>query len=362
MKIGELFVELGFKADTIKLNEFAQLLGRLNLSSVLASVGVKELYDGLRDIMTLADHTAVGMNLFGKETGLSAQKMTQWSRYAEEMGVSGEAVTSALTGLQKKAAGLKSGLDSSLLTPLYILNQAGAGITNADLDNPFVFLEKAIKGLQNVDPQLRTTVAGMLGINEQLLALKNFKDADLIDVPNEEDVKKLMEFHKATVELGNTWKNVWEEMGAAMAPTLDGLAKGASWLSQLAKHSETLKGYLQGIAIAIAAMVAATTGPLGALVFLVTSLLSLIGQLIHYGPELKALMPNINMREISKAASNFTGNLERGVQDASKNVTTTISNIFHIAGNNAQEIARAVDDRLNKHLSDAHYQQPLTSR
>lgn len=362
MKIGELFVELGFKADTIKLNEVAQLIGRLNLSSVLASFGVKELYDGLRDIMEIGEKTAMGMNLFGKETGLSAQQMTQWTRYAEEMGVSGDAVSAALTTLQKKATGLKSGLDSSLLTPLYMLNQAGAGITNADLDNPFTFLEKAIKGLQNVNPALKTTIAGMLGINEQLLALKSFKDANTINVLSENDVKSLMEYHKSVVELGNTWKNIWEEMAASMAPTLDGLAMFAEQITNAIKGSEKLAQDLKYFMIGVAAAIAFATGPIGALTFLVVSLLALVGQLEHYGPEIKSALSGLSLNGLKNAGSNVVGGIESGVQGIAKSITTSISNTFHITGNNPHEIAKVVDEHLSKHLSDAQYQQPLTSR
>ncbi len=59
MTIGELVFELGFKADTVKINDFIGMVGKLNLSSVLASFGVKELYDGLNKIMGIADETAI---------------------------------------------------------------------------------------------------------------------------------------------------------------------------------------------------------------------------------------------------------------------------------------------------------------
>lgn len=359
MKIGELFVELGFHTDTVKVNDFIQMIGRLNLTSVLASFGVKELYDGLRAVMDIADQSAVGMNLFNKETGLSAQKMEQWSRYAKSMGVDGESVVSALGGIQKKLTGLKLGTDSSLLTPLYILNQHGAGLTGNE--NPFDFLEKALKSLHTLNPQLKTTVAGMLGINEQLLAIESFKDAKA-DVLSPEDVQNIMAYHKSVTDLGNTWKNVWEEMGAAMAPTLDGLAIFSNYLVNLVKHSETFVQDMKYFFVGLAAAIAVASGPVGALLFLLGSLLALIGQVVHYWPQIQAKMPNFSAGGLQSAANNITSGIGNTVQSSAKSVSTTMSNIFHIVSNDAKGVAAEVHKIVGNLLSDAQYQQPLVSR
>lgn len=360
MKIGELFFELGFKADTVQLNEVASLIGRLNLSSFLASLGVKELYDGLRNVLGIAEKTAMDMNLFGKETGLSSQKMTQWTRFAEQMGVSGETVGSTLIGLQKKLVGLKLGTDQSLLTPFYILNQAGAGITGNE--TPFELMEKFLGTVKKLDPALRTTVADMMGINTQLLAMDSFKGADLIPVPSTEQIQAIMNYHKAIVDLGNTWKNIWEGVGASLAPIVEGLATAAKSFVDLAKNSETFAGYLKGIGIAIAAMVAVTSGPIGAITFLVTSLLALIGQLVHYGPQLQSLIPHLDLKGFKADIQNFFNPGLAAPVPVGQSSSLSQTNSFHITSNNPEEVGKKVHDVIKELLSDAQYQQPLTTR
>lgn len=372
MTIGELIFELGFKTDTVKLNEIVGLIGKLNLSSVLGALGVKELYDGLRDVMGVAEESALGMNMFEKQTGLSAQKMTQWTRYAEGMGVSAEAVSSTLTGLQKKLVGMKLGTDQSLLTPLYILNQAGAGITGNE--TPFELMNKFLATIKKLNPELKTTITDMMGINSQLLTIDSFKGADLIDVPTSEDMNKLLAYHKATVDLGNTWKNVWESMGGALAPTLDGLATASNFLSNLGKHSETFRGYLQGIGIIIAAIVGVSTGPIGSLILLVTSLLALIGQLVHYWPQLQSLIPKLDFKSFMSDMKNaihiglpsvnpqVATSLGEKVQDWNQSRSISQSNTFHITGADAKDIGQHVHRIVGDLLSDAQFQQPLTQR
>ena len=51
MKIGELFMELGFKADTMKLNEFVKSIGELNMSSVMAGAEVAALADMTKKLL-----------------------------------------------------------------------------------------------------------------------------------------------------------------------------------------------------------------------------------------------------------------------------------------------------------------------
>lgn len=362
MKIGELFVELGFHADTIKLNEFAQLLGRLNLSSVLASFGVKELYDGLKDIMSIGERTAMGMNLFGKETGLSAQKMTQWTKYAEQMGVSGDAVSSALTTLQKKSAGLKSGLDSSLLTPLYMLNQAGSGITNADLDNPFVFLEKAIKGLQKVNPELKTTIAGMLGINEQLLAIKSFGDANLLPAISPEQVNALLKYHKVWTDLSQTISMFFTNLASEYAPDLQSFGEALVGMGKnISQNVVEFRAWFEVLTGFAALFVPFLRLPY--VLYMIATHFREISDAAKSAWEwvdkiAHAYAPANVGASLRQGFDNFVG----GGNSSSSSKQISQTNTFHITSNNPQEVGKKVHDVIRDLLSDAQYQQPLTSR
>lgn len=355
MNVGELFMYLGFKADTVKLNEFVHAVGELNLGSVLASLGVKELYDGLKHIMDVADKSAVQMNLFGAETGLSAQKMQQWTYYAERMGVSGESVTNALTGLQKKMTGLKLGTDSSLLTPLYLLNQAGANITNLDLENPFTFLEKALHGLQKVNPELRTTIANMLGINEQLLAIKSFAGADGILVPSQAQTQEVLAFHKAWAAVGQTMNQVFTDLAATYAPDLTNLGNAlTTGFEKLHEWRESLRPIAEIVSGIASLFVPWLRIPY--IIYMITTHLRELGDTFNdFKSSLTTgwkgfadfMNPSLSLQSIAPAG---------GGSDVTQH------NTFHIVAQSPEEVMKNIRDGVGALLDDAKRQQPLSSR
>jgi hypothetical protein len=286
VKVGQLWFGLGFDVDSVKLNDVVQAIGKLNLNSVLAAVGVGGLVEGLKGIMEAGSALTEPLYKFNTETGLSAQRMQQWSEYAQKFGVGADVVSSSLSGLQKKMAAMQFG-DSSLLSGIYLLQQAGARISQADLNDPFSFLSKATEGLQKIKPELRTYVAGLLGLNDQLLLLKNFNGADAMPAPTPEQIASIRQFNSSWTELGIILKQLTVDAAATFGPMLDGIAKATEWTIKLIEKSTTLQGVLGGLAIAFGAFWVAALGPVGAAIFMLTSLLALIGQVTHYWPDLK---------------------------------------------------------------------------
>ena len=231
LRIGSLFMELGFDVDQVKLNDIVQTIGKLNLNIVLASLGVAGLVDGLKNIMEVGAGLTEPMYQFGQETSLSAQKMQQWSEYAQSMGVKGDVVSSSLAGLQKKMAAMKFG-DASLLSGIYLLQQAGAKINESDLNNPFSFLNKATEGLQKIKPELRTYVAGLLGLNEQVLLLKSFNGAESMPTPTPEQVQSIRDYTSAWTILGINLKQVITDIASDLSPGLQKLGESLNSLTK----------------------------------------------------------------------------------------------------------------------------------
>lgn len=361
MKVAEIFAELGFQINTVQLNDVVGLLGKLNLTSVLASFGVKELYEGISNIMEVATGTALGMRNFNEQTGLSSQKMQQWASLAERFGVKGESVSNALSGIQKKLIGLKMGTDSSLLTPLYMLNQAGAGITGNE--DPFTFIQKIGKAFQNLRPEIRSTIADMLGFNQDMIVLLNhideLKNAPKISVLDQEQVQNLVQFNKASKELAQTWQNIRDSIAAGLAPILDGLVKFTTYMTNLAKSSSEFRDYLLAIGVALEAMIAVSTGPIGALVVLFTNLAALLGTIVHYWEQIKSSMPDLSLGNIKAQAENVVSGIGKSVGGAVTSTQTTLQNTFQIVSNDAQGVAKEVESVISKLLSDARYQQQL---
>ena len=92
MKIGELFVQLGFEADTMKLKDFVRSIGDLNMSSIMATGAWGEFANITKTLLEGTAGLAQEMRFFSTETGLSAQKMQSWSQLARQLGIEGDVV------------------------------------------------------------------------------------------------------------------------------------------------------------------------------------------------------------------------------------------------------------------------------
>jgi hypothetical protein len=368
VKVGQLWFGLGFDVDQVKLNDVVQAIGKLNLNSVLAAVGVGALVDGLKQVMDVGSQLTEPMYQFNKETGLSAQKMQQWKEYAERMGVSGDVVTSSLEGLQKKMAAMKFG-DSSLLSGIYLLQQAGAKINQSDLNNPFSFLSKATEGLQKIKPELRTYVAGLLGLNDQILLLKNFNGADLIPVPTEEQVVAIRKYNAAWSAVGQTLQLLAVDIAGQLSPDLNELGNDLTfWGQALNNIKEYIRPVIEltwGLYVALEAI--ATGNPFG---LLLTSLAMILlhlhqigdaarmaGEWIRhiYGPE--GVAEGLKRkRDINRSVDSFVkvgiGNFERGARSAQIAQHNTITIIAH----NIEDIEHKFVAFMEKTIAKSFYQ------
>lgn len=268
VKIGSLFMALGFDVDQVKLNDVVQSIGKLNVNSVLAGFGVAGLVDGLKQVMEIGTGLTEPLYQFGQETGLNKQKMQQWTEYAIKMGASGDLISNSLTGLQKKMAALKFG-DTSLLSGIYLLQQAGAKINQTDLNNPVNFFEKAVEGLKKIDPSLKTYVAGLLGLQDQVILLKNLKDSDVLPASTEEQIEALHKYSSEWNQVGIEVKQVVTDLASQFAPSLEYLGNvGNKVFSELHKNSSQLRlGVEEWVGI-----IALATGPLGQIGFIIAEI------------------------------------------------------------------------------------------
>lgn len=268
VKVASIYAELGFDVDSVKLNDVVQAIGKLNFNSVLAALGVAGLVDGLKNIMEIGQGLTEPLYKFNAETGLSAQRMQQWTEYAQKLGVSGDVISSSLSGLQKKMAAMKFG-DTSLLSGIYLLQQAGAKINENDLNDPFSFLDKATVGLQKIKPELRTYVAGLLGLNEQVLLLKNgFQGADNMPSPTPEQINNIRNYTSAWTGFAIIARQLATDIASNLSPGLTELGKDLeAWGVSLHSVKEYILPVTEAVwGLYVAIMALSTGNPLGLLI------------------------------------------------------------------------------------------------
>lgn len=350
MKIGELFFGIGLDVDQVKLNDVVKDIGKLNVNSLLAAVGIGAMVDGLKQIMDVGSNLTEPLYKFNQETGLSGQRMQQWSEYAQKFGASGDMISSSLAGLQKKMAAMKFG-DSSLLSGIYLLQQAGANINQADLNDPFSFLGKATEGLQKIKPELRTYVAGLLGLNDQLLLLKSFNGADQMPAPTPEQIQNIRDYNSAWTETGIMIKQVMTDIASEFAPDLKNLAQVVhGFFTQLHEDGRTLRlGIEEWVGI-----IALFTGPLGQVGYILAMISLHLKEIKDFGANL------IGVNGVS-AGDLWKSDLQRapgglGLSGGSKGNNVTQHNAITIIAHNIEDIEHKFVAFMEKTIAKSFYQ------
>lgn len=216
--VGELFVELFFKADTIKLKDFLNSVGELNMSSIAASVGLAGLYDSLSKILTASSTTAIGLHTFGAETGISTEKVDQFDNATRKAGLSADVFKNAVGSMQDKIASMQlTGGDSGFFSGVLGLNPYEA-IDAIDM------VEKAINRIKDkFKPEMRRWAMHQIGLPTELLAV-DFTKARQELFQSKEQTDKLMDYVKATTDLTIAIEALRDDIAVFIAPIITSVA------------------------------------------------------------------------------------------------------------------------------------------
>jgi hypothetical protein len=219
VKIGELFVELGFKADTLKLKEFVHAIGELNMSSVMGAVGLGTAYEAIRKIMGAADETALSINNFGLTTGQSTKEIQRWGKWAEQMGLNADVVKSSVNNLLDSVTRLKISGEGA---PTWNL----LGIDPTKFTSMFDLLKALRESLKGTPIEWQRLMLSQLGLSQDLLIAFNKTDTEWQRI-NEQfalgntQLEKMAEFHKVNVELGQRFADIWVNIAPLMSKPLN---------------------------------------------------------------------------------------------------------------------------------------------
>ena len=419
-KMGEMYVKLGFQADNTKLRDFANGIADLNLSSVLAGLGLAGLYDITKKLMDVADQNAMRMNAFSLSTGYSAQKMQQWSTYAEEMGVSAGDVEASVKSLEDRVALMKfTGEGSQAFMKL--------GIDPLQAKDSFDLMQMIGKALERLDPATQRLATHELGLSDNILvlikAMQKYPELFKEGIKNtDQQTEALVKNHAAWARVRKEWGVVLEDVGAKLAPFFSAIAKGLDYIIVWIDKLPWLQNLLIGLgvyigivttlftAFAIAAKAAAFASWLiglspGAIfvTLLAAAVLAFgiaIKLAVEHWDELKrelmaGLAPIIKafewikdlidrIVEGIKSIGGFLGRHipgfgEGGIVPGSRGSIMAQSLVaqpamstthegnrsqsnkfdFHITGSNAEDIASQVNEKIKGIFGDAEYQSPV---
>lgn len=249
MKIGELFFNLGFNADTIKLKDFGKAIGDLNMSSILTAGSFGALYEGAKSLINMADEVALSINNFGIQTGQSTQEIQKWGKMAERVGIPASVMQNSIT---------------SLVDSLYLLKRFGTnsnfwgqlGLNPNETADKFRVLDSLADRIKNMDTDATRYYLHQLGLDTQLLnILKLSKDErrEILNIyaQSEDKLAKTSEHHKEMVTASQALKDRMVDVGESLTPISTAFDHWASTLLEIVGGSKIWENIVNGIAYGI---------------------------------------------------------------------------------------------------------------
>jgi hypothetical protein len=345
-------------------------------------LGVGALYEGIHKIMDIADQTALGMYHFSAETGMSAQKMQQWSNLAGQMGVSAEDVISSVKRLQDGVARMR-------LTGEGAQGWMLLGIDPTTAKDSFELLSRVRESIKSLSPEYQRLALQQIGLSESMLSMMKVSDdmwasSGKLIKNTDEQTEALMRNHGAWAKLKGEWNVLLTDLGAALAPLFEKIAQALDWIVNIVHRFP----WVQQVLIAIAAAIGAITLAIGALTaamaiaaiagwisglseiaLVIGAIAAGLALIAQNWDKVKGFFGGIGNKVGNWLAENREKNLaafspasfaipDMSMPAAGSVSTKTNHNQFHfsITGGSPEEIANKVDEKLKRMFSDGEYQ------
>jgi hypothetical protein len=160
MNIGELFVTLGFKADTMRVKDFAAAIGEIPVNVATSIASLAGLEFELFRVAERGMEAAAAFKTFTNQTGLSWEELQRWQIVAQQSETSAEAVASSVTNLQRNLAEIRLGRGN--ISPFQMLGISA----NQDAFAVLAQVRERIKGL---DSATATNLISQMGIDASMI-------------------------------------------------------------------------------------------------------------------------------------------------------------------------------------------------
>ena len=202
MKIGEMFVQLGVKADTFTVKDFAKSIGDIPFAVAGAITSVTGLSFGFGELTKNVMNMATGLRVFTAETGLNDKALQQWQLTAKEMGLQAEDATSFLSRIAALIGGLRTGhADYGALQALGQMGVRDMSGTVYDIANR---IQAASLNKDRITATSLLTAAGFSGNVRTLFDVPMARRENMTPALNRGTEKQVADFQKAVADFENT--------------------------------------------------------------------------------------------------------------------------------------------------------------
>jgi hypothetical protein len=165
MKIGELFVELGFKTDNEKLKKFAQGINNLKKNLILTQFAFVGAVISLDRFVNGTLKGVIALKSLNEQTGLSTREIQRWQQAGRlaNLSLSAEEISNSIAKLQNNLAQIRRGRGN--IAPFQLL-----GIDVASKD-AFQVLEAIRNSIKDIDNATATNLIKKLGLDPRFISI-----------------------------------------------------------------------------------------------------------------------------------------------------------------------------------------------
>lgn len=163
MRLGELFMTLGFDVDDKKLKEFNSAVNSLAMDMGKTVAVVTGAIWAIDRFVAGLIKSAAALADFNNQTGLSTQKLQEWQSAAQmsNLGISAQDVLSSIKAIQDNLVQIKLG--GGNVSPFQMM---GIDIAGKDA---FGVLEQVRERIKGMDRNVAVNLMQQMGINPQML-------------------------------------------------------------------------------------------------------------------------------------------------------------------------------------------------
>ena len=222
MKIGDLFISLGFQVEGGPQLEKADFsVKQLATKAAAAAVAVNALNAAFIAMVSSAAKAAVEMRNFGLQTGFSTEQLQRFQYAAAGTGTTGEEIADAVRGIAKAQADIKMGEGN--IAPWQLL-----GIDPRQ--DPFKVLEQMRERIKGLEPNLARTILAQAGVSDKIFTLLRDSNVEFdklqqkfLLTQNEQD--NMAKMNKEWAEFVRLLASVRNRFAATFAEPLQAIAK-----------------------------------------------------------------------------------------------------------------------------------------
>lgn len=226
MKLGELFVQLGVKADTFTVRDFTKAIGDIPFSVASAVTSLTGLSLGF---VELTQHTlgmANNLGIFTAQTGLSIEQLQKWQSVAKQTGVSAEAVQGSIMGITQALAAMRTGHAD----PNFMLAMGQLGVSPFG-KNAYQILQEIMRATRGRDPAVVSDLLRRANISPDMMRIFSLGPGKFSEmsrngvVMNESEMRAMQDFQMAIGRLVTTIEQQFVPVIVAFEPYMKDLTE-----------------------------------------------------------------------------------------------------------------------------------------